>query len=49
MKFSKQLKPKDVLESLKEQDPHGVMAKRFELTSTQISAWRLPALKYFVI
>lgn len=46
-KFSKEFKSKVVLESLKERETIEVLAKKYELTPTQISTWRSLALKNF--
>ena len=46
-KFSKEFKSKVVLESLKERETLESLAKKFELTPTQISTWRSLALKNF--
>jgi transposase len=46
-KFSKEFKSKVVLESLKERDSLESLAKKYELTPTQISTWRSLALKNF--
>lgn len=46
-KFSKEFKAKVVLESLKERVPLEVLAKKYELTPTQISTWKSQALKNF--
>ncbi len=46
-KFSKEFKSKVVLESLKERESLESLAKKYELTPTQISAWRSLALKNF--
>jgi transposase len=46
-KFSKEFKAKVVLESLKERVTLEVLAKKYELTPTQISAWKSQALKNF--
>ena len=46
-KFSKEFKSKVVLESLKERVTLEVLAKKYELTPTQISTWKSLALKNF--
>jgi transposase len=46
-KFSKEFKSKVVLESLKERETLESLAKKYELTPTQISTWRSHALKNF--
>jgi len=46
-KFSKDFKTKVVLESLKERVPLEVLAKKYELTPTQISTWKSQAMKNF--
>jgi transposase len=46
-KFSKEFKSKVVLESLKERETLESLAKKHELTPTQISTWRSLALKNF--
>lgn len=46
-KFSKEFKSKVVLESLKERETLESLAKKYELTPTQISIWRGLALKNF--
>ena len=46
-KFSKEFKSKVVLESLKERETLESLAKKYELTPTQISTWRSLALKNF--
>jgi transposase len=46
-KFSKDFKSKVVLESLKERVPLEVLAKKYELTPTQISTWKSQAMKNF--
>lgn len=46
-KFSKEFKSKVVLESLKERETLESLAKKYELTPTQISVWRSLALKNF--
>ena len=46
-KFSKEFKSKVVLESLKERESLESLAKKYELTPTQISTWRSLALKNF--
>jgi transposase-like protein len=46
-KFSKEFKAKVVLESLKERVTLEVLAKKYELTPTQISTWKSHALKNF--
>lgn len=46
-KFSKEFKSKVVLESLKERETLESLAKKHELTPTQISIWRSQALKNF--
>jgi transposase-like protein len=46
-KFSKEFKSKVVLESLKERVTLEVLAKKYELTPTQISIWKAQALKNF--
>ena len=46
-KFSKEFKSKVVLESLKERVSLEVLAKKYELTPTQISTWKSQALKNF--
>ena len=46
-KFSKEFKTKVVLESLKERETLESLAKKHELTPTQISTWRSLALKNF--
>jgi len=46
-KFSKEFKAKVVLESLKERVTLEVLAKKYELTPTQISTWKSQALKNF--
>jgi transposase len=46
-KFSKKFKSKVVLESLKERETLESLAKKYELTPTQISTWRSLALKNF--
>jgi transposase-like protein len=46
-KFSKEFKSKVVLESLKERETLESLAKKYELTPTQISTWRSIALKNF--
>jgi transposase-like protein len=46
-KFSKDFKAKVVLEALKEREPLEVLAKKYELTPTQISTWKSLALKNF--
>jgi transposase len=46
-KFSKEFKSKVVLESLKERVTLEVLAKKYELTPTQISTWKSQALKNF--
>jgi|GEM_PF-3362665 len=46
-KFSKEFKSKVVLESLKERETLESLAKKYELTPTQISIWRSVALKNF--
>jgi transposase-like protein len=47
IKFSKEFKAKVVLESLKERETLESLARKYELTPTQISAWRSLALKNF--
>jgi transposase len=46
-KFSREFKTKVVLESLKERVSLEVLAKKYELTPTQISTWKSLALKNF--
>ncbi len=46
-KFSKEFKSKVVLESLKERETLESLAKKYELTPTQISTWRTLALNNF--
>jgi transposase len=46
-KFSKEFKSKVVLESLKERETLESLAKKYELTPTQISIWRGLAMKNF--
>jgi transposase len=46
-KFRKEFKSKVVLESLKERESLESLAKKYELTPTQISTWRSLALKNF--
>lgn len=46
-KFSKEFKAKVVLESLRERESLEVLAKKYELTPTQISTWKSLALKNF--
>ena len=46
-KFSKEFKSKVVLESLREREPLEVLAKKYELTPTQISTWKMVAMKNF--
>ncbi|SDC88291.1 transposase, partial [Williamwhitmania taraxaci] len=46
-KFSKEFKAKVVLESLKERETLESLAKKYELSPTQISSWRSLALKNF--
>ena len=46
-KFSKEFKSKVVLESLKERETLESLAKKYELTPTQISTWRTLAMKNF--
>ena len=46
-KFSKEFKSRVVLESLKERETLESLAKKYELTPTQISIWRSLALKNF--
>lgn len=46
-KFSKEFKAKVVLESLKERETLESIAKKYELTPTQISTWRSHAIKHF--
>lgn len=46
-RFSKEFKAKVVLESLKERETLESLAKKYELTPTQISTWRSLALKNF--
>jgi len=46
-KFSKEFKTKVVLESLKERESLEALAKKYELSPTQISLWRSLALKNF--
>lgn len=46
-RFSKEFKSKVVLESLKERETLESLAKKYELTPTQISTWRSQALKNF--
>jgi len=43
--FSKEFKSKVVLESLKEKDTIEVLAKKYELLPTQISAWKAEAIR----
>jgi transposase-like protein len=45
--FSKGFKAKVVLESLKERVTLEVLAKKYELTPSQISTWKSQALKNF--
>jgi len=47
-KFSKDFKAKVVLEALNEREPFEVLAKKYELTPTQIPTWKALALKNFV-
>lgn len=46
-KFSKEFKTKVVLESLKERETLESLAKKYELSPTQISAWKAQALENF--
>ena len=46
-KFSKEFKTKVVLESLKERESLEALAKKYELSPTQISLWISLALKNF--
>jgi len=46
-KFKSEFKAKVVLEALKERDTIEVLAKKFELSPTQISTWKSLALANF--
>ena len=46
-KFSKEFKAKVVLELLKERESLEALAKKYELSPTQISLWKSLALKNF--
>jgi transposase-like protein len=46
-KFSKEFKSKVVIESFKERETLESLAKKYELTPTQISTWRSQAIKNF--
>jgi transposase len=43
--FGKEFKAKVVLEALKEKETSEVLAKKYELLSTQISMWKAEAIK----
>ena len=43
--FGKEFKAKVVLEALKEKETLEVLAKKYELLPTQISAWKAEAIK----